>query len=160
MFNRISLRFPRFTFRIFLFSLFILVIVVLVAEGGYYFWVQRETKKQTKNPVIARQEGVFSYVNLPDGTTQKVILGTIKGIDGNLLTIKTDNNKTAQVLFTGENVQIADLASELESARLEVKNGTIDNLLIGDKVTIAEIYSENGGQIKAKALTIIRGADK
>lgn len=36
MFERINLKFPHFSFRIFLFSLFGLVILIFVFEGGYY----------------------------------------------------------------------------------------------------------------------------
>lgn len=150
---KISISRPPFSPRFFIYFLLGLVILVLLAEGGYYFWVQREAK--TQNPVIARQEGVFSYVNLPDGTTQKMILGRVEGIDGNLLTIKTDNNKTAHVLFTGENLLIADLTS---SEPVE-KMGTIADLLIGDEVTISDIYSDDKGQITAKFLVIVRSAN-
>jgi len=153
---RISLSQPSFSFRFFLYFLFGLVLLVLAAEGGYYFWVQREVRKQSQNPVIARQEGVFSYVNLPDGTTQKVILGTIKGIDGNLLTIETDNRKTAQVFFTGENITITDLTFGLEDYRL----GSINDLLIGDKVTVAKTYADKEGKIETKYLMVVRGINK
>jgi len=157
MFNRIDLKFPRFSFRTFLFFLFGLVILVLLAEGGYYFWVQRETKGRTRNPAIVREEGVFTYIKSPDGTIQKMILGTIKGIDGNLLTIKTDNNKTAQVLFTGENIQIVDFTSGIENSGFKI--GTMEDLLAGDKVRIAEI-SKNERQITAKFLIIVKGTIK
>jgi len=134
-----------------------LVILVLAAEGGYYFWVQkRVARQQTKNPLIAREEGVFSYVKLPDGTTQKVILGTIKRIDGNLLTIETDNKKTAQVFFTGENITITDLTSGLGDYRL----GSINDLLIEDKVTVAKTYADKEGKIETKFLMAVRGINK
>lgn len=154
---KISFSRPQFSPRFFIYLLFGVVILVLAAEGGYYFWIQKRVERQqTKNPVIAREEGVFSYVNLPDGTTQKVILGTIKGIEGNLLTIETDNNRIVQVLFTGENAFIADLTSGLKDNRL----GSINDLLIGDKVTVAETYADKEGKIGAKSLVIVRDASK
>ncbi|TSC54456.1 MAG: hypothetical protein LiPW31_104 [Microgenomates group bacterium LiPW_31] len=157
MFKLPTLHFPRFSSRFFLYFLFGLVILILAVEGGYYFWIQkRMARQQTKNPLIAREEGVFSYVKLPDGTTQKVILGTIKEINGNLLTIKTDNNKTAQVLFTGEKTASIDLTSGLGDYRF----GSINDLLIGDKVTVADTYADKEGKIGAKSLTIVKGINK
>jgi len=153
---KISLFKPQFNPRFFIYFLFGLVLLILLAEGGYYFWVQREVKKQSKNPAIAREEGVFSYVNLPDGTTQKVILGTIKRIDGNLLTIETDNKKIAQVLYIGENLLIVDLTS----GKPVEKRGTIADLLIGDKVMITESYANNEGRIETKSLVIVKGVSK
>lgn len=153
----INLSRPRFSLRFFIYFLFGLITIVLIAEGGYYFWAQREVKKQAQNPVIARQEGVFTYVSDPsDGSLQKMILGTIRKIDGNLLTIKTDNNKVVQVLFTGEDLLIADLTS----GRPVEKMGTMADLLIGDEVRVADIYSEEKGQIIAKFLAVVKGASK
>jgi len=156
---RISFTRPTFSPRFFLYFLFGLVILILVAEGGYYYWVQKRTaRQQTKNPVIVREEGVFTYVKLPDGSAQKVILGKIKKIDGNLLTIKTDNNKTVQVIFVGESIDINDLSSGIESLSSEI--GTIKDLLIGDVVRVSEIYSGDKEEITAKNLGIIRGASE
>lgn len=153
-------RLPRFSFRFFIYFLFGLMILVLAVEGGYYFWAQREIKKQAQNPVIARQEGVFTYINSPDGSVEKMILGTIEKLDGNLLTIKTDNNKIVQVLFTGENLLITDLTSIRPGDRPEpgdFKTGTRDDLSIGDVVRVGEIHSENKGQITSKFLAVVKG---
>jgi len=140
-----------------------LIILVLAVEGGYYFWIQKRMAKQrTKNPVIVREEGVFTYVNTPDGENwiiKKMILGTIEKIDGNLLTIRTDNNKITQVLFTGENLLIANLTSSRAKPG-NFETGTIDDLLIGDIVRVAEIDSENGEEITAKSLVIVRGVSR
>ena len=155
MLNFIKPRLPRPSFRFFLFVLFGLAILVLLAEGGYYFWIQKgAVRQQTENPVIAKEEGVFTYIKQPDGIIEKMILGKIEKKDGNLMTIKTDNNKTAQVLFTGESPQITRV--NFKSNVAEFKIGTIADLLIGDKVMVGEIYSEEGGQISAKFLEAIR----
>lgn len=152
---RIRFSRPSFSPRFFIYFLFSLVILILAFEGGYYFWMQKSVEKQqTKNPVIDRVEGVFTYIKSADGTTQKMILGTIRKIDGNLLTIKTDNNKTAQVLFTGENIRIAHLAFGMEGSGIKI--GIIEDLLVGDEVRIAEI-AKNEGQITAKFLMIVKG---
>lgn len=154
---RIRFSRPLFSPRFFIYFLFGLVILVLAVEGGYYFWVQKRLKRQqSKNPVIARQEGVFTYVNSPEGTVEKMILGTITEVDGNSLTIKTDNNKTVQVVFTGEGLLIANLTS----GEPVEKMGTIADLLIGDEVRVADIYSETEEQIAAKFLAIVRGSNK
>lgn len=41
MINATDLKPSRSPLRLFLFILFSLVVLVLLAEGGYYFWVQR-----------------------------------------------------------------------------------------------------------------------
>lgn len=155
MFNFINLKLPRPSFRLFLFILFALIVLVLIAEGGYYFWVQKRMETQeTKNPVIAREEGSFTYIKQPDGSIEKMILGTIRKIDGNLLTIKTDNNKIVQVLFIGEDPDITEVNFDLKIADFKV--GTMADLSIGDVVNIGDIDSENKGQITAKFLEVIR----
>lgn len=50
MFNRINLRLPRFTFRTFLFSLFGFVILVLVIEGGYFFYLAQVGESKREQP--------------------------------------------------------------------------------------------------------------
>ena len=151
---RISFSKPTFSLRFFIYVLFGLIILVLLAEGGYYFWAQKRLAgQQTKNPFIAREEGIFTYIKSPDGSIQKMILGTIEKIDGNLLTIKTDNNKTVQVLFTGEDVFIGELSSGKADARM----GTIEDLLIDDEVSVADISSEKKGEVSAKFLGVSRG---
>lgn len=151
---------PSFSPRFFIYCLFSLILLVLAVEGGYYYWVQkRMERQQTENPVIARQEGVFTYVKSPDGTIQKMILGTVEKIDGNLLTIKTDNKKTAQVLFTGENLIIVDLTSGGPKPDY-FKIGTMTDLSIGDKIRISNIYSKDKQYTAAKYLAIIRGISK
>lgn len=149
---------PSFSPRFFLYLFFGLIILVLAIEGGYYFWIQKRARnQQTKNPVIAREEGVFTYVRLPDGSAQKMILGKIEKIEGNLFTIRTDNNQIARVLFTGKEVLITDFTST--PTDIEIINnrvGTTGDLLIGDVVKVGEIYTENEGEITAKFLAVVR----
>lgn len=117
-------------------------------------------KQQTKNPLIVREESVFTYFTDPsDESIQKMILGTIEKIDGNLLTIKTDNNKIVQVLFTGKGLHIADFNSGIRNGRL-IGGTIIEDLLIGDVVRVGEIYSEDRGQTTAKSLVIVRDINK
>lgn len=145
--NSADLKPSRSPLRLFLFILFALVILVLLAEGGYYFWLQKRVEKQQS------QEEVFTYYTDPsDDSIQKMIDGTIEKIEGNLLTIKTNNNKTAQVLFTGEYILIVDDDPESDAE----EEGTIEDLLVGDKVRVADIYFDNRGEIKANFLIIYR----
>lgn len=161
--EKISFRPSRLSSRFFIYFLFGLIILVLAVEGGYYFWIQkRAERQQVENPVINRVEGVFTYINSTEGTVEKMILGTIEKIDGNLLTIKTSNNKTVQVLFTGEGPFIASLIFDRQDEVTggDLKLGTMADLLIGDEVRVAEIDSEDKAQISAKSLIIVRLSGK
>lgn len=106
MFERINLKFPRFTLRTFLFSLFGLVIIVLLTEGGYFFYLARisESKREqladgvkpssilgkelavTPNKNFRDLEGSAGVREYPDGTIG--ISGYFSGVTSGKLMMK------------------------------------------------------------------------
>lgn len=146
---RISFSRPSFSLRFFIYSLFGLVLLALLIEGGYYFW---QTKKGVRS--VSREEirakleevrndqnfsyggGVFSKI-IKDGQSDLLIVEQIENLENSVLTLRQDKERISVRISPNVQLKILDLKhgprkfSGLDSLR--------ENLAIGDKVGITEI---------------------
>lgn len=108
MFNIPTIKFPRFSLRFFIYFLFGLALLILLAEGGYYFWITKFKKDQktagkqfpAEGVESARveyyQEGMFGYMEKAGKEPQLgIIIGQVQAIEGRSVFAVDIDKKTA-----------------------------------------------------------------
>jgi len=152
---KISLSRPRFSLRFFVYLLFGLIVLTLVAEGGYYFWGQHSrTKSSIHQPV--RQEDIFTYIKSPREKLEKQIFGVLKEIDGDELTILTNSGQRIKVKSETREIWIIKKITSGSSTEPSARIGYLEELLPGDEVRLSEIEMDSKGALSARGLIIIK----
>lgn len=159
MFNCINLRFPRFTFRTFLFVLFGLVLLVLLVEGGYYYFSQIRKGARLVNTVW--DELIEGQINEIKG---KTLVITVK--DNSLIPKKVEievasdarifivppRDLLEKVLSAGEEERMS-LSGQLEVAQKSIK---FTDLKVGDTIQAGILTKLTKTKFKAESIAVIK----
>lgn len=145
---RISISRPPFSPRLFIYFLFGLIILVLVAEGGYYFWLQRRVKeKSLPPPSVLRQEDIFTYVKGVE--VEKQIWGVVEEINGDELTIRASNGEEVKIKYNRKDIWIEEKGVGFMRSRLE-------QLRLGDRIELSDIKVDSKSNFSGGFLLVVR----
>jgi len=179
MFKRINLRFPHFSLRKVLFSFLGLVILVLVAEGGYYLWrkgglpifsakispqilskqtfTPEEIKAVIENPSLAKGLGVFfaEEGDFQGGKQRLRILGKINDMGNNWVTVERGGELVVVRIASDALVveEFIDVYKVEKFKGLEAFQKLADK---GDVVTFQELEVGKDGIIVGKSIGIVK----
>lgn len=147
MFNRIKLRLPQLTLHTILFSLFGLVILVLLAEGGYYFWVQRKEKAEWQ---------ATDWVNLIEGRINKIdgrtLIITVKDFNSLIpkkVEIEVDSEATIFIPPSPE-----ELEKQFDAAMQPIL--ILTDLKAGDIIQAGILTKLTKTKFKAESIAVIK----
>lgn len=120
---KINISRSSFSPRFFVYSLFGLMILILLAEGGYYFWVRQKEQK-----IISSTPKPFFTVD-----------GVVEGVNKDNLIIKAENGSTKKVVLPPYAVIIrVDENNEVVAKSIDI-DGVDPTQIIerGDRVTVS-----------------------
>lgn len=153
MVNFINLRLPRFSLRFFVYFLFSLVILVLVAEGAYYFWLQNKEvtfpKSEEQIQPQATNEITTEWINL--------IEGEIKEIREGALIISVVNDFGSPIPIPKEvEIEVASEAKIIPVGELEELPPILfTDLKIGDIIQAGSLTRLTERKFKAESIALM-----
>jgi hypothetical protein len=148
--SEIKLSRPLFLPRHIVYFLFVFVILVLVVEAGYYFWIQKAKIKVLPPPSVIRQEGIFTYIKGESGVETQ-IWGVVEAINGNELIIRASNDDDIKIKYNNEEILMVE-----RGVGGSLRRGEFDQLRQGDKVELYEIEEDTGGNLFSGFLLVVR----
>lgn len=166
---KISITRPSFSPRFFIYFVFGLVLLVLIAEGAYYYGLPkivpllfkryrfdwRSRSFVAPKEKVVKEESIFTYVKYPvgDGTqeSQKIVRGVVKEINGDKLIIRVDNGEEIRVKYKDINRDIW-----IESGEAWVEMGKLGQVLPGDRIELSGISEGNEVDLTVEYLVVER----
>lgn len=154
MINFANLKLPRLSLRLFLFILFALVILVLVAEGGYYFWIQR--KKQVEWQATDWVDLIEGQINEIKGRTLIITVNDFNSLIPKKVEIEVDSEADIFIfpLFPSSEVIEKFLSLSEEEFERAMPPVLFTDLKAGDTIQAGILTKLTETKFKAESIAV------